>query len=533
MKKIGKKLIAVLLCVMLIGGVTVPAVSAAYIPGESVNASVNSIEKLFYNIFDLIIDKAVGVINKHIPTPGKWADKADFESEGFMAGMDEFLDEPAGGAHWSLGYSSASILTGNELDGKHYVGGSISVSPKTATDKWDDLKVRTIAMSDNSGRGIVVFAVVDTYGLSGSQIREMRVRMADYCEEKGIVSLNIAVLHQHSAIDTFGMNGSIFNALFNPFRSEAVNGVNKEYNENLYNVVAETVEKAVDSMTSGTLYYGTADFSEYVTDKRDPQVLETNFDRFRFVPEDSDERETWFTTSCIHCVGNGASRTDITGDYPYYMEQVISNEYNANFMMMLTAEQGTSQDGSSVRTEDMTTQEYLEAYGTALAKRFASITKETQVAPLLNIKAEEVTYKITNQILIFAGKMGLFTNTVVKNGSDLEIVTEIGYMELGNDLAVALVPGEAAAELIYGGCLGADKSWSGKDWNLAPIADCAKGRKMIVFGIINDQIGYIIPDNDYMPLLESNNNSLELVSTGKNTASAMVQDFAGLIASLR
>ena len=532
-KNFGRKLTAVILCIMLICGVTAPAVSAAYTPGTSVNEEEKPIVKKLYDVLDVVIDKVVGYINQLIPTPDSWFKKADYKSEGLMPGMEEFLDSPAEGAYWSIGYGSASILMGNELDGKHFVGGSISVSDKTATSVIDDLKVRTIAMSDNSGRGTVVFAVVDSYGLSSSEIRAMREEMADYCEQHNIVSLNISVLHQHSAVDTFGMNGSIFKALLNPFRTEPVNGVNKEYNENLHKKVAETVKKAVESMTSGKLYYGTADFSEYVTDKRDPQMLITDFDRFRFEPDDG-SRETWFTTSCIHCVGNGASKTDITGDYPYYAEKAINEKYGANFIMMLTAEQGTTQDGNSVRTEGMTTAEYLDAYGTAIADRFASIDNETEVEPLLNIKSEEVTYKIKNQILVFAGKMGLFTNTVIKDGKgNYEIATEIGYMEIGENIAVLLVPGEGAAELFYGGCLGADKSWTGKEWTLAPVKDYVGNKTLIVFGITNDQIGYIIPDNDYMALLEPANKSLELVSTGNSTASSMVKDFAELIESVK
>lgn len=534
MRKFTKKIVSILLSVMLVIGIAAPVASAAFEPGTSVNDSVSTIEKVLYNVVDKVIDVAVGAINKFVPTPKTWTDKADFTYDGFMPGTEQFLDTPAEGAYWSVGYSNASILMGNELDGKHFVGGSLSVSDKVATSVIDDLKVRTIAMSDNSGRGTVVFAVVDSYGLASSEVRAIRAALADLCAEKNIVSLNVAVLHQHSAVDTFGMNGSIVKALVNPFRSEPVNGINKEYNENLYKVVAKTVSEAVDNMTAGKLYYGTVDCAAFATDKRDPQVLETNFDRFRFVP-DNGEKETWFTTSCIHCVGNGAGRTDITGDYPYYMEQVINEKYNANFMMMLTAEQGTTQDGSTVRSEGetMTTAEYLTAYGTALAERFASITDETEVAPVLNIKSQVVYYKITNQILIFAGKMGLLTNTVVKNDGKFEVATEIGYMELGTDIAVALVPGEGAAELFSGGCLSAADSWTGTDWSLAPVANEVGDKKLIVFGIINDQIGYIIPDNDYMALLSPINKSLELVSTGSNTASAMVKDFAALISSVK
>lgn len=531
MKTRGKKLIAVLLCFLLMGSIAVPVASAAYVPGTSVSEGVNPITKVLYNVVDVVIDKLVGTINKFIPTPESWVSKDAYEADGFMSGMDEFLTEPADGAVWSMGYANASILTGKELDGKHFVGGSLSVSDKTATDVMDDLKVRTVAMSDNSGRGTVVFVVVDSYALANGEVNAIREELADYCAENNIVGLNIAVLHQHSAVDTFGMNGSILKALFNPFRDEPVNGINADYMANLHSKIQQTVKEAVASMKTGNLYYGSADFSEFVTDKRDPQVLDAQFDRFRFVPDDG-SRETWFTTGCIHCVGNGAGGTVLTGDYPYYMEQVINEKYDANFLLLLGAEQGTSQDASTVTTDGMTKTEYFEAYGTAMADRYASISNETEVAPVLNIKMQQVSYKITNQILIFAGKMGLLTNTVVKNGEDFEVATEIGYMELGTHIAVMLVPGEAAAELFYGGCLGADKSWTGTEWEKAPLTEAVDGKELIVFGIINDQIGYIIPDNDYMALLEPSNKSLELVATGNHTASAMVEDFEELIASV-
>ncbi len=527
-----KRILSVIMCFSLVFAVYVPTASAAFDPTESKNSEVSVIEKVFYNAIDKVIDLAVGCINLFIRNPSSWTKASEYENDTFMEGTSTFLDSAADGAYWSVGYSNASILTGDELDGNHYVGGSIKLSKKVATEVYDDLKVRTIALSDNSGRGTVVFAVVDSYGLASTAVADIRSMLSSYCEENDIVSLNISVLHQHSAVDTFGLNGNILSAVLNPFRSTPVNGINEEYQENLYNVVCQSVKDAVSSMTSGTMYYGTADFSEHVTDKRDPQVLQTEFDRFRFVPDDGSS-ETWFTTSCIHCVGNGAGNTQITGDYPYYMEEYINENYGANFIMMLGAEQGTSQDGSTVKTDDMTKVEYLEAYGTALAERFASITDEEVVEPILNIKFEEVQYKITNQILIFAGKMGLLTNTVVKDNFSYYVATEIGYMEIGTDIAVAIVPGEAAAELFYGGCLSADKSWTGTDWELDPIQDAVGDKTLIVFGLTNDQIGYIIPDNDYMALLESQNKSLELVSTGNNTASSMVNDFFELIESVQ
>ncbi len=533
MKKTFKKVLSVFLCVMLMFSVTAPAAYAAFDPAVSVNAEVSGFNKFLYNTLDVVIDKVVGVINKFIPNPPSWVDKADYVSEGIMEGTEEFLDAPAFGSYWSMGYANASILTGNEMDGKHFVGGSLSLSDKTVSDIYDDLLVRTVVMSDNSGRGKVAFVVVDAYGISSTTVREIRAQMADFCAENDIVSLNISVLHQHSAIDTLGLNGSILKALGNAGKADPVNGINDAYMANLYTKIEETLNTAVDSMTAGILYHGSADFSEFVTDKRDPQVLDTEFDRFRFVPLNGG-RELWFTTSAIHCVGNGAGGTEVTGDYPYYMEQYINETYNADFIMLLTAQQGTSQDKSTLNIpEDTSTPDRLTVFGKALAERFNSINNEELVAPVLNVKSAETFYTISNQILIFAGKMGLITNRVVIDGDKYQVVSEIGYMEIGTDIAVLFVPGEIAAELVYGGCLSADKAWTGTDWTLAPIAETIGDKEVIVFGLTNDQIGYIIPDNDYMALLEPSNKSLELVATGNKTASTMVNDFEVLISSVK
>ena len=533
MTKKFKKVISVVLCVILMGAVMAPAAFAAYDPEVSVNEEVSTFNKTLYNVLDKVIDGVVGAINSMIPNPPSWVAKNAYVSEGIMEGTEVFLDAPADGAYWSMGYANASILTGNEMDGKHFVGGSLSIEDKTVTEIYDDLLVRTVVMSDNSGRGNVAFVVVDAYGISSTHVRVIRERLADFCEANNIVSLNVSVLHQHSAVDTLGLNGSILKALGNAGKADPVNGINAEYMENLYAKVEETLTEAVDTMTAGTLYYGSADFSEFVTDKRDPQVLDAEFDRFRFVP-DNGAKEIWFTTSAAHCVGNGAGGTEITGDYPYYMEQYINENYNAEFLMILNAQQGTTQDHDSFNfPEEATTPERLTAYGKALADRFASIDNETEVAPMLNIRSQETFYTISNQILVFAGKMGLISNRVVVDGNKYQVVSEIGYMELGTDLAVVMVPGEIAAELVYGGCLGADKSWTGTEWTYAPIAETIGDKEVIVFGLTNDQIGYIIPDNDYMALLEPSNKSLELVATGNKTASTMVEDFEALLASVR
>ena len=84
--------------------------------------------------------------------------------------------------------------------------------------------------------------------MASTDVRAIRGIFAKYAEEKGldITAINISALHQHSCVDTFGMNGDIVNALFtscvkNILGIELPSGQNKDYMANLY-------EKTVNSM---------------------------------------------------------------------------------------------------------------------------------------------------------------------------------------------------------------------------------------------------------------------------------------------
>ena len=558
MKPTCKKILAILLCFALLAPVATTAFAAekTYIytePDASERKAYGKVGKALLNAADEIIFALVKGINATIADPKAWPKKDDYASEGFMAGQSAFLDTAADGAVWSLGYANASLLAGQDVkDGKHFVGGSLDVKDKTVTEVYDDLLVRTVALSDGSGRGTVVFAVIDGYGMSSTDVRAIRGELADYCKEKNIVSLNIGVLHQHSAVDTFGMNGSIKSALFNGWRNlfgqSPVNGQNKEYMRNLYNKTEETVKAAVESMQEGKLYYSTVDASHYVRDKRAPYVLDRDLNLLRFVPTDRNAAQTWMTTYTAHCVGNGAGQREITGDYPYYMEKELAEKAGVRFMMILGAEQGTTQrktkgtgedgvaDGTVGKYDDDKPIDDVKALGRTLARLLIQKGEDNavEVSPLLNIAHREVFFTIQNPLLTFAGKMGLFVNQVVRTGFlKYEVVSEIGYMEMGDALAFAIVPGELAAELAYGGCLSAEDSWRGEEWTKPSMQEATGERQLLILGIMNDQVGYIIPSNDYMPLLNEDNKSLELVSLGDEAAPILADAYAQLVKDVR
>ncbi len=525
-----KKVIAIILSLaMAFSLFTIPASAAK-------NVTEPAVRKI-YTVLDKIIDALVGGIAALIKTPN-WGAVKNYKTENFYEGdkKQDYKTTPSEGAVWSVGYANASILTGKELDGgDYYVGGSLSVTKKLATSQWDDQKVRTIAISD--GDGINIFASIDSYGLANTDVRGIREKFAAYASEQGldIKTVNISTLHQHSCVDTFGLNGDLVSALFlssarSIFGKELPSGQNKDYMDNLYKVVVQSMKDAIANMKIGTLYFGTVDITEYIRDKRDPQVFDNNLNRFRFVPNEGEE--TWIVNGSMHCVGNGAAQTDLTGDYPYYMEQYINENYNANFFYILGAELAiTSKSDSLVLNEETLAKEgskyRIKIYGETLAQKLASITDEVEVAPIFNISLKEVWVDIENNVLILAAKGGLLVNNVRKNGfRKYKIVTEVGYCEFGTDIAVVIIPGELAPEIAFGGATTAAESWQNKEWEYDSFQERVGDKKLIVFGLTNDQIGYILTSNNWHSYLTENE---EIVSAGPMVAHSVTQGVLDLI----
>lgn len=154
--------------------------------------------------------------------------------------------------------------------------------------------------------------------------------------------------------------------------------------------------------------------------------------------------------------------------------------------------------------------------------------KETSVKPVLNIRLKEVRISVTNPLIQIVGKLNLVSYKVIReNDGTYSIVTEIGFMEIGKNLSVVMVPGEFCADLLTGGAsLKADGAFNGVDFPYPPLTEIF-GRELTAFGLANDAVGYIVPDNDYV-LGEFGNHYHELIGLGNNAGSTIIKAFIEL-----
>ncbi len=573
----SKKVLAVVLSLILMFSAVAIPVSAA-----EISLPETSVENVFEMLIEKLLSFVLTYLNKYWPGyEDKWSDAEDYEADYFFAGEEEFDREVAEDAQWKVGYAGASLLEGiDPMDGDYYLAGSLEpIVGRVPTKVLDDQRVRVYAISDGNS-GIVVQAVIDGFGLSRGDVMEIRSRMAEFAEKYNIVSINVSVLHQHSCIDTLGMNVPLAQALIMNTGNAAVGGLlddqkvqkNQQFMENLFTKTVYAMKRAVVNMKAGDLYYGAADISDYIKDKRDPQTIDPEIQRLRFVPEDG-TTETWILEAAIHCTSIGAGPDELTADYPYYIEKTIREEAGANVVFVQGAELAiTSRDialctecGSiadvehadgvtiscpngcvdsvtaatigdaadlwdEIHTyEGKTGIEYMKEYGYILAKKVMAIEEEEALDPVLNIMMQEVALDVDNGILTLAAREDVLNAVIVKNGEGYRMITEIGYMELGNKVGVFLCPGEFDPILIFGGPASGDASWGKGEWELPALADCTGVDYVMVYGLCNDQAGYVLRDNEYHSLL-SENEEINIIS--KTAGSTFVSEFMDLLATV-
>lgn len=541
MKKSFKAIVAVVMCATMLFS-TVVGASAASTTATEESAFSATVAQAITTGLNKAADALLTLISNFLPAtvkvegPSAFADYAD---DNFYAGTEEFLDAPADGAQWSLGYADASILPADFSTGKYYKGGyDINLQ---LSECIDDLKVRVITLDDGSGRGITVFAVVDCLGLANDDVRNIRAAVAAALPDVKFTSINVAATHVHSGIDTQGIYTDTFGHVIKNLIA-AITGsddlcdpVDTDLLATIQAQTAACVKEAVETMTTGTLEYAKTSIADYVRDRTDPKIMLDDVYCLIFNPDNGDA-STVISNFGVHpeCIGYGTKL--ITSDFVYYTEEAL-NKAGYNYMFIegavgtYTEENGASCDGLDLdRVEatirygheigniliavatGMTEAEIANAYAAGelytndytaelLASENCTVWYEgwnaveaEEVAPILNIKLKAMTVDVTNGVYKAFGKLSLANNVMYEDENhNVTASTEIGYMELGENLKVILCPGETYAELIIGGENMADFS-----------LDCAydvmaeEGEDILVFDLVNDALGYIMPDNDFV-----------------------------------
>ncbi|MCR5523921.1 MAG: hypothetical protein K6F64_09880 [Clostridia bacterium] len=601
MKSIKVKVLSVCLALIIaFSGVSCVGASAADAASFFTKAGVSALE--------VIIRGVIGGLCAIVPDSKSFKKLSDHVSEYFYTGTDELLSVPAADAKWQLGYAKASLVPDDVLDKdkEYYLGGFMTFDNgmnNKIEEIIDDMQIRAIAVSDNSGRGVSVFANVDCIGFCNGDIKTVRKYFEEIYDTSDINSLNITSTHCHSCIDTQGLWTNQFKKIFGnlaksyfPFL-EKDRGVNTEWLDWACHIMAETMKDAVESMTDGTLTYAVKSLNEEYFSNRNRKSstsLCRDMSRFVFTPSDSSKTPTMIVNIAAHPDVTGLATSDkedngrqLSGDYVYYLgEQIEKGGYNFMFVNGAIAGiyygRGLSGDGVDLERRYMQAERYGREMGNIalnLTKTYDEIdadyrdiinreiadekaknpdfdesnytvwyenceynpeTKaydlnwepvtEVELEPIFNLTIREVKIPVRNPLMKLVGKLELVNYNVYKEGLTYYMFSEIGYAQFGK-VKVAMMPGEIVQDLVYGGgSLTAEGSFKGKDFGLPYIRQIF-GEDTICFGLCNDAIGYVVPDNDYS-LGIVDDHYQELISLGDRTASSIMSGFVDLAEEL-
>ena len=412
------------------------------------------------------------------------------EAATYLLPGDEAFSADAGD-NWTVGFAK-EILTPDDVGEKtYYIAGYNSNNP--AEGVLDDMYARAVYLDDNTGRGGVALCAVDCVGLSRHDINDIRARVIESGKIPGLKSVNVCSTHTHSAIDTQGLWG----------KSYFSDGKDADFQNRLKEKAAAAILAAYEARRAGKLYYGTADIADKLADTRTPVDFDPLLTRVRFAPADGGPPVYLVHMGC-HPELLGRGTKNISADFPAYMGREIEAQTGGEFLFINGAVGGqisSDRIEDVLKDPDLDCEAYMKQYGKEIGEIALSVSGETEIAPLVNIRSQPVSLRCDNTIFQLGKTIRVLNYDIQKQpfSTTMNVLTEISYMELGDrQLGMFLIPGEIYYELYSGRFLPAEEAANGFAADYKPLSEMTDCERGMVVGLCNDALGYIIPDNDFM-----------------------------------
>lgn len=486
---------------------------------------------------DRIVRKSLYALAKAIvfSIPSKNFIASEKANKYMLRGDEKFTLQT--GEHFTCGFGK-SVLTPDDVKTKRYfIAGYDSNNP--AQGVLDDMYARAVYMDDNTGRGGVVMCSVDAVGISRHDINIIRKLVIESGKIPNLKSINIMATHSHSAVDTQGLWGEKILKC----------GRDEEFMARLQRLTAKAIVSAYENRADGNLFYSFIKAEDMQFDCRTPDTFDDNLTKIRF--------ESFDKTKNI-CIVNFASHAELLGsctkvisaDFPAYMIKEIEQgnpDCDAVFFNGAIGGMISAKEIKKVYRETIDCEAYTKEFGKNLGQMVNAMTNETQIKPCINVKSAPLMLEASNFVLILARFLKVLNNDIARSKNRIVpyIHSEVGYLELGDkEIGMFLIPGELFPELFNGEFLTMENSATREDAHYNILAKQGEAKHKFVVGLCNDELGYIIPDNDFMldsklPYINGAHDHMdrhhyeETNSTGPKTARAILEAMEKLIASTK
>lgn len=374
----------------------------------------------------------------------------------------------------------------------------------------DEQRVQTVWLE--AGGNSLLLVSVDCIALGGATVQDVRERLSSFCKETGCDSVNVVPTHTHAGVDTLGLWGPV-----------GLDGKNEAFMEQLISAAVRTAKAAYENKEKGQLMYSKTIVSDLQEDSREPQVYDEYLYQFRFEPEDETKNGIRILSFAAHAEALRGDNRLVSRDYPGVVSDVIKESTGDDVIFLPGAIGGLIMTRELVEDDAETN---LRLTGERLAAYVLSPKMECVLKPEITISCVEFHADLDNTLFIYYKFLGILGNRVMRKISGgYALQSELTVLQIGN-VTLALLPGEVFPELVEGTTCEDDPE------GLRDIADRYGKEELVIVGLANDEIGYVVPPSDYvldgaLPFIQKaeGEHYEETNSVGRECAHALAEAF--------
>ncbi|MCX4241789.1 hypothetical protein [Paraliomyxa miuraensis] len=459
----------------------------------------------------------------------------------YDAGEDDFLDCgcdrlcPA-----DRGYPGADEGEGDGVFQRAFIGGFQHNRPASGVrgdgvglpgvGEGDGISLRAVVLEQGDARLALVAA--DTVGIFRPDVELVRTALQEAGHD--VDFLVIHAIHDHEGPDTMGLWGpDLLTSGYDPaygeqWRAAAVDAVGTAIGE--LRPVASMIVGNVDAST----YDPVAGVANVLRDSRDPWIVDPTVGAARLVDERGETIVTLLSWAC-HPETVADENTLWSADYIHALRRTVEQgsiwstapertgvggpaifiSGALGGMMTSLGVQVTNPDGQTYQSASF---EKADSIGQIVGEMALDALDVGEVIedPQLRFMAQSFELVVDNTNFIFAFENGLLEREIIDVGGQQGIVTEMALIDVG-PLRMITVPGELLPELAVGGYDGSHVHAPGvplvdpanpnpPDLDAAPVGPyllerVAAGDRLRtpwIIGLGNDELGYIIPEYDFI-----------------------------------
>ena len=411
------------------------------------------------------------------------------------------VNHSSGSDKWTAGFGSAVIIPEDIKNHPLYISGYNQgwlvdsylnngrlYVYEGILEGWGEEKMPDYAQARavflDAGSGGVLLIGIDCVALSTYHVEMIRQQLASIAKEKNCISVNVYATHSHALPDTLGLWGPM-----------GIDGKDDAYMEKVVEAAVSAGTQALSELHPGQLRYGKVTTEDVLYDSRQPAVFDADLHQLRFESEDGFGVRMYFYGAHAESL-RGANRK-LSRDFPGVLCDLVTAE-TGDYTMFLPGA-----IGGLIMTREFTTAATinLQTTGRILADYALSITpeSETVLKPDMAIARTEFTCPLDNNAFLYYQFLGILQCNAEKGDSRTGYLvrSEMSVLKL-DTLAITLIPGEIFPELVYGGSYGTASSENENPTPLMEIANRFGVEDLLIIGLANDELGYIVPPSDFL-----------------------------------